>query len=77
MVPYADFINHENVDTGFDCIDKDGKTIGAIEDEEKKAMTEEEEKRDAGERRDFIRRMKTDLLELESKIRQKMEEKGV
>ena len=21
MVPFADYVNHENVDTGFDCVD--------------------------------------------------------
>jgi hypothetical protein len=24
MVPFADYVNHENVDTGFDCIDQFG-----------------------------------------------------
>jgi len=27
MVPFADFVNHENVDTGFDCVDKDGVSL--------------------------------------------------
>ena len=33
MVPFADFMNHENVDTCFDCVDENGKSIG-IEKEE-------------------------------------------
>lgn len=24
MVPFADYVNHENVDTGFDCVDENG-----------------------------------------------------
>ena len=43
MVPYADYINHENVDTSFDCIDAEGKSLGIKVDEKK---TEEERERD-------------------------------
>ena len=39
MVPFADNINHENVDTGFDCVDADGKVLYSIDE-----ATEEEEK---------------------------------
>ena len=27
MVPYADNVNHENVDTCFDCVDKEGNSL--------------------------------------------------
>ena len=49
MVPFADFINHENVDTGFDCVDEDGKTVGVNTDEEEKAKRAEEQMKRAGE----------------------------
>lgn len=35
MVPFADYINHENVDTSFDCVDQFGTSLG-IQDEAKK-----------------------------------------
>ena len=83
MVPFADFLNHENVDTNFDCVDKDGKSIGVdrnVEPNEKREdnsnMTDEEKKKDRQEKRDFISSMKTDLLDLEMRLRKKMEEEG-
>ena len=76
MVPYADFINHENVDTGFDCVDEKGNSVGVPVDSEKKFKSDEEERHDAMERRNFISTMKTELLELETKIRNKMAEEG-
>jgi hypothetical protein len=27
MVPFADFVNHENVDTGFDVVDSNGISL--------------------------------------------------
>jgi hypothetical protein len=58
MVPFADFINHENVDTGFDCVDEDGKTVGVNTDEEEKAKRAEEQmKKDNMEKRDFLSKM--------------------
>jgi len=38
MVPFADNINHENVDTGFDCVNESGETIYSIQE-----RTEEED----------------------------------
>ena len=40
MVPFADYVNHENVDTGFDCIDEFGMSFDSYKD----AMKEMEEK---------------------------------
>ena len=77
MVPFADFINHENVDTGFDCVDENGKTVGVNpEEEEKEKAREEASRKDNREKRDFLNNMKKDLLELETKLRKKMEEEG-
>ena len=36
MVPYADFLNHENVDTSFDCVDEKGVSLGIKDSDEKK-----------------------------------------
>ena len=76
MVPYADFMNHENVDTTFDCVDENGKSIG-IKEEDKKTDDEKDHERKSSQRkRDFLNNMRTDLLELETKLRSKMEESG-
>lgn len=39
MVPYADYLNHENVDTSFDCVDGFGVSVG-IQDDSKKSEKE-------------------------------------
>lgn len=39
-------------------------------------MTDEEKKKDRQEKRDFISSMKTDLLDLETRLRTKMAEEG-
>ena len=41
MVPYADFLNHENVDTCFDCVDDEGKSLGVPEETSKSKKEEE------------------------------------
>ena len=61
MVPYADFLNHENVDTCFDCVDAEGNSVGIKEENKTKAEQEEERKSNQG-KRDFLNTMKTDLL---------------
>lgn len=77
MVPFADFMNHENVDTCFDCVDAEGKSIGVETEEMKKSSAEQEQERKSSQgKRDFLNTMKTDLLELETQIRNKMEEEG-
>ena len=77
MVPFADFMNHENVDTCFDCVDENGKSIGVENENDTKSSTEIDSERKGNQRkRDFLNSMKTDLLELETQIRNKMEEEG-
>ena len=76
MVPYADFLNHENVDTCFDCVDDEGKSLGVPEETSKSKKEEEQERKSNLHKRDFLNNMKTDLLELETKIRTKMEDEG-
>ena len=50
MVPFADFMNHENVDTCFDCVDENGKSIGIEKEEEKKNQTEKDRERKVSQR---------------------------
>lgn len=45
MVPYADYMNHENVDTHFDCVDAEGKSLGVKVDPDA-GKTEAEKERD-------------------------------
>jgi hypothetical protein len=75
MTPFADFLNHENVDTGFDCVNEKGESIYSLKERD------EEEERDAKRRHEedqheFITHMKKDLLECEIELRQKMAEQG-
>lgn len=76
MVPYADFLNHENVDTTFDCVDENGKSIGIKDDDKKTEEEKEYERKSSQRKRDFLNNMKTDLLELETTLRNKMEQEG-
>jgi hypothetical protein len=40
MVPFADYVNHENVDTGFDCVDKDGNSYDKTKEEDDRSAYE-------------------------------------
>ena len=76
MVPYADYLNHENVDTCFDCVDDAGKSLGMPDPEKKSEKQIEQERKGNQRKRDFINNIKTDLLELETTILNKMEAEG-
>ena len=76
MVPYADYLNHENVDTTFDCVDKFGLSVGIVEESVKTGEELVHEQKSSQRKRDFLNTMKTDLLELETKILNKMESEG-
>lgn len=41
MVPFADNINHENVDTGFDCVNEKGESLYSLKEKDE----EEEQER--------------------------------
>jgi len=73
MAPFADFLNHENVDTGFDCVDEKGESLYSLkekdEEEEREAKWRHQE-----DQNDFITHMKKDLLECEIELRKKMAE---
>jgi len=75
MVPYADFVNHENVDTGFDCLDMQGNSL-EIPQEEKDKKNDAESGRVTEEQKDFLTHLKTDLLEMEVDLRRQMLQEG-
>lgn len=54
MVPYADFLNHENVDTSFDCVDENGKSLGLKEEDKKTDKEIAQERKSAQRKRDFL-----------------------
>ena len=55
------------MDTCFDCVDENGKSIGIEKEEEKKNQKEiDQEKKVSQGKRDFLNTMKTDLLQLET-----------
>ena len=79
MVPFADFLNHENVATNFDCQDETGKSITLPEmkkKEEEREKKEEIVRLENEEKREFMRNIKTELLDVEVQLRKKMEEEG-
>ena len=75
MMPFADYINHENVDTGFDCIDDNGVSYSEqVEAEDRKYS--EKRRKQVDESRNSIFNMRTDLLQIEMDLRKMMEKKG-
>ena len=72
MVPFADNVNHENVDSDFDQIDKEGNSLGIKSDE-----MDEEMRLMNMEKAEAYETMKRDLIALETKLRNKMEEQGM
>jgi hypothetical protein len=64
MVPFADNINHENVDSDFDQIDEAGASLGLKQEE-----VEEEMRLMNAEKAEAYETMKRDLLAMESRLR--------
>jgi len=63
MVPYADQINHENVNVNYDCLDPiTGISIMSIEEKEEKAKKEEDAKQE--KKKEFLVTLKNDLEDL-------------
>lgn len=73
MVPFADNINHENVDSDFDCVDRgdNNKSLGLTAEQK-----EDEERAEVCEKHEFYENMKSDLLKMEETIRNKLAENG-
>ena len=67
MIPYAEFINHENVNVQYDYIDKEGKSIEYKE--EKKKEDKEEKLMRMLRQKLFLEDLKSDLQKMESEIR--------
>lgn len=76
MVPFADYVNHENVDTGFDCVDENGVSLNTRKEQED-SDAYEKWRRVNEETRDSVFDMKKDLLELEIEFRQKLLDIGL
>ena len=76
MVPFADYVNHENVDTGFDCVDSEGKSYELKKSEEDDKSAYEKWRAQNKDTRDAVFNMKTDLLEMEIGLRARMQEGG-
>jgi hypothetical protein len=71
MVPFADNVNHENVDSDFDCVDKEGKSLGLTPE-----AKEDQDRADNCEKHEFIESVRSDLLKIEQDLRRKIEEAG-
>lgn len=76
MVPFADYVNHENVDTGFDCVDENGVSHNTRKEQED-SEDYEKWRRVNEETRESVFDMKKDLLELEIEFRQKLLDIGL
>jgi hypothetical protein len=76
MVPFADYVNHENVDTGFDCVDENGVSHNTRKEQEDSDAYEKWRKVNE-ETRESVFDMKKDLLELEIEFRQKLLDIGL
>lgn len=76
MVPFADYVNHENVDTGFDCVDSEGVSL-EIKRERDEETARDKWRAQQTETRNSIFNMKTDLLDIEMQLRKKILEKGL
>lgn len=80
MVPFADFLNHENIDTNFDCQDDAGKSITLPEMQKKEEEIEQKNeiiRLENEEKREFMRNIKTEILNVEVQLRNKMEAEGI
>lgn len=75
-MPFADYVNHENVDTGFDCCDEFGQSLNSLRDKEDKSSYDRW-RHNQEQTRDSVFNMKRDMLEIEIELRQKMLDKGV
>lgn len=75
MVPFADNINHENVDTGFDCVDEKGESLQSEAERDEEAENERLRKEEE-ERYAQITQLRTEMLECEINLRKKMAEEG-
>ena len=74
MVPFADYVNHENVDTLFDCVDENGISLDIRKYHDDSAM--ERWRQTSADTRDSVFNMKEELLAIEIELRRKMLEGG-
>jgi len=68
MVPFADQLNHENVDVNYDALDPDtGKSLMTKEEVEARRIKEEEEKQN--QTKNFLDDLKNDLQDMTNQLR--------
>lgn len=69
MIPYAEFINHENVDIQYDYVDENYKSITGRREERKK---EEREQRlmQALKKKLFLSELREDLFKMDKELRE-------
>jgi len=65
MVPFADQINHENVDVNYDCLNPEtGESLMSAEELEKKRMDEAD--KEQAKKREFLKSLSNDLNEIKA-----------
>lgn len=71
MIPYAELINHENVDVQYDYLDLEGNSI--VDRRAEKVKTEKEERLiQILKKNVFLEELKKDLINLETEFKQKV-----
>jgi hypothetical protein len=76
MVPFADQINHENVNVNYDCLDpKTGESLMSKEEQMQKMKQEEMEKE--MKKKEFLSDLKNDLQSLSDKVNEHFGVTGV
>lgn len=67
MVPYADQLNHENVDVNYDCLDPVSRK-SYLSKEELEARRKQEEEDAQNKRKEFLTDLKKDLDEMAKEL---------
>jgi hypothetical protein len=74
MIPYAELINHENVDVEYDYVDKEGKTIACMRESREKERKEERLLM-LLKRKVFFEDLKVELIKMEQDLKTQIEGK--
>lgn len=75
MIPYAELLNHENVDVQYDYVDANGKSLDCRKEEK---LKEEKEERlmQMLRKKVFLDELKTDLIKMEQELKERLESEG-
>ncbi len=67
MVPFADQLNHENINVNYDCLDPaTGQSYVSKEELQQRRKKEDEDK--AKDKKEFLNDLKNDLVEIQNQI---------